>query len=604
MKKHIKKVAVLFPLIAFVFLVERCQAAKPIIHYTVTIDSANLSGFRVDMKIHDAPDTLWLAFAQHPEYNEFFWKNLRDLTVECDGEIVPIVREDSALWRAVVRKPDVVVHYRFEMTKETSPRRGSWRLFLRETGGLIGGVQTFLYIVGCEDARSTVTLVIPASWRAATGLSSEGSLNAYSASNVDQLVDSPILLGKFHEWTFFVDDIPHHAVYLPLHGTVPFDTSVFVDDIEKIVRAAMAIFKRAPYREYWFLIQDGADDALEHLNSLSLGAESSQLANNPHAFDEEIAHEFFHTWNLVSIRPKEQTKITYKETTPTPVLWWSEGVTIYYANKILRQTGILDTAEYVRSFENNIASYYQSAGNSRMSPEHASLTVNHPDPADSGYTASYYTQGMLFGQLLDIALRDSSHMRRGLDDVMKAMFEKYTRSVGFTNKDLEETSSQVCGCDLHQFFQDHIWGIHPLNLEPYLNSIGLRAVINRVVAKDSAGKPQPDLRVYAFTQLHDGHVRIYIYGVPTAWWRAGLRTGDDILAVDGQQIGSADQFREIIAGKTLGDSLVIQYLRDAKPEQTTVHLTSYELVKVDLDEIPNPTLRQQEMLKLWIAGTL
>jgi len=574
------------------------------VDYTVTIDAGDLSHFSVGMKIHNAPDTLQLAFAQHTEYNEFFWKNLKNLSVESGGETVPVVLEDSALWRAVVRKPEVEVRYRFEMPNQSGPKRRSWQLFLRGTGGLVGGVQTFLYLLGHEDIRSRVTLAIPAGWQIATGLGREDKSKTYEAANVDQLVDSPILLGKLREWTVLIGGIPHHVVYWPLPDAVPFDTGTFVNDIGRIAKAATAIFGRAAYREYWFLLQDGADDALEHFNSLTLGTASAQLAQDPHAFDEEIAHEFFHTWNLVSIRPKEQTHVTYKETMPTPVLWWSEGVTIYYANKLLRQTGFQDSATYRREFASTIVAYLQSAGNTRFSPEHASLTADHPDPADSGYTASYYTQGMLFGQLLDIAIRDSTGMQKGLDDVMKSMLEQFPRTTGFTDSDLERTAGGICGCDLYPFFEDHIRGTKPLDLEPYLRSIGLQAVIRRVTATDSTGRPVPDLRVYAFTQLDNGHVRIYIYAVPTAWWRAGLRTGDDLLTVDGETIVSAVQFRALLAQRKLGDSLVVQYLRKGVKEQTTVHLTSYDVVNVELKDLPHPSPLQQEMLRRWIAGTL
>ncbi len=591
-------------LLLLVSLVVRGQSHQPVVSYTLTIDPANLSRFRVEMKILNAPDTLRLAFARHPEYDEQFWKNLKDLTVESGGKQVPVVREDSTLWRAIVPKKNILVRYRFELANQSGQTRRSWRIFLSETGGLVGGGQTFLYLVGHENLPARVTMSIPAGWDIATGLAQTADPKTFAASNVDELVDSPLLLGTLHTWKFGVDGVPHRVVYWPLPDAVPFDTTALVNSIEQIVRSAAAIFGRPPYRDYVFLLQDGAGDALEHLNSLTLGASSAMLALNPRSFVNEIAHEFFHTWNLVRIRPKEQSFVTYKRTTPTPALWWSEGVTIYFANKLLRRAGITDSAAMIRALTAYVTAYIQNTGNSRISPEHASLTANDPDPADSGYTASYYTQGMLIGQLLDIAIRDSTDFRKGLDDVMKAMFRKFPRSTGFTDEDLERTASQVGGCDLHQFFEDHIRGTHPLELEASLLSIGLRAVISRAPAADSAGNPLPDLRVFSFMPEEDHHVRIQIYSAPTAWWRAGLRTGDDVLAINGREINRAQDFREILSRQKLGDTVTVDYLRAGQKSRTTVYLTAYERVRVELTQIPDPTPRQQEMFARWIAGTL
>jgi predicted metalloprotease with PDZ domain len=598
------KLPLIVPFLLLNSLPAQTRVEQPVVNYTISIDSSDYSGFRVEMRIRHAPDTLLLAFARHPEYDEQFWKNLRDLTVESGSVMAPLVREDSALWRVTVRGGLATVRYRFELRKQSSPTRRSWRIFLRETGGLIGGPQTFLYIVRHANIPAYVTLAIPSGWNIATGLESTADPRRYFASSVDELVDSPILVGTLRTWSFVVDTVPHRVVYWSLPRATPFDTAAVVDCIERIVRAAVTIFGRLPYRAYAFLLQDGAGDALEHLNSLTLGAPSAMLAHDPGSINDQLAHEYFHTWNLVRIRPKEQTSVTYKPPTSTPALWWSEGVTLYYANILLRRAGLLDSAAMRRHLADNIASFYQNPGNARISPEQSSMRSIEPVTSDSGYTGSYYTQGMLFGQLLDIAIRDSTDMRRGLDDVMLAMFNKFPRATGFTSLDLEQAAAEVCGCDLHHFFNDYIRGTRPLDIDSFLRNIGLHAVISRAPAVDSTGHVLPDLRVFGYVPEDDRHIRLVIFSTPNAWWLAGLRTGDDILAINGREIGSAGEFRDVLAQQTVGDTLVVDYLRAGQRGHARVPLTAYEKVRVELHQLPELTTRQHEMLLRWTAGTL
>ena len=56
---------------------------------------------------------------------------------------------------------------------------------------------------------------------------------------------------------------------------------------------------------------------------------------------------------------------------------------------------------------------------------------------------------------------------------------------------------------------------------------------------------------------------------------AGLRTGDIIVAVDGQELTRPDQLRTIVAVKRAGEEVEIEYLRDDELRRTTVTLGAY-----------------------------
>ena len=166
-------------------LAQLLTAQSPVrVEYVLSVDSATALDFRVEMRVHGVPDTLHLAMAAHPEYDDRYWRYLRDLHVQSRGRDVAVVREDSAIWRAAVENGEAVVRYRV-VPPSYSRGRGSWQVFLSASGGLIGGPHSFLYLIGHESAPSRVTLRLPASWRSATGLR-RVSDSVYSAASVDR----------------------------------------------------------------------------------------------------------------------------------------------------------------------------------------------------------------------------------------------------------------------------------------------------------------------------------------------------------------------------------------------------------------------------------
>src|SRR5260370_20825906 len=140
-------------------------APKPPLSYHVTIAAGDGASVRVVLVTPAIAGPLRLAMARHPEYDDRFWRQLRDLTVEVDGHPVPLEREDSALWRAATGGQPATVRYRLELPARDSGSRRSWRPFLTATGGLLGATQTFLYVVADTTLPARATLTLPAGWK-------------------------------------------------------------------------------------------------------------------------------------------------------------------------------------------------------------------------------------------------------------------------------------------------------------------------------------------------------------------------------------------------------------------------------------------------------
>jgi predicted metalloprotease with PDZ domain len=246
------------PLRHFADAVEvRFARSQPVLRYRLRVDSSDLSGFDVEITIRNAPDTFRLAMAAHPEYDDRYWRFLDGPRIEIAGGTGTVVRVDSALWRVTTPGGAAVVRYRLRLPPpEANP--AAWRPFLAATGGLVGGPHSFLYMVGAELAPAYVTLDLPSGWDVATGLEPTSDPHTFLAPSAGVLVDSPILVGRLRTWRFAVDGVPHRVAYWPLPQAAPFDSTAFVDAIQRVVRQAVSLFGRVPYREYVFQFVDGA----------------------------------------------------------------------------------------------------------------------------------------------------------------------------------------------------------------------------------------------------------------------------------------------------------------------------------------------------------
>jgi predicted metalloprotease with PDZ domain len=460
-----------------------------------------------------------------------------------------------------------------------------------------------MYVVGATLIPSHVTLNIPKDWEIVTGLQSTSDLKTFFAPSVFALVDAPVSIGKFKRWSFTVDNTPHRVTYWPLPDAKPFDTTALVSSIEKLVRQAVLLFGRLPYREYNFMLQDGAVGSLEHNNSVTVGAPSSQLANGVEDILPEIAHEYFHTWNLVRIHPVEYSDVTYKAPVLSKGLWFSEGLTIFYADLLLRRAGVrvFDSTRLLH-LENLIRRYSMNPAYHKFSAEKISEASYGPTDMLGDYSASTHLQGEVLGTLLDLVIRDASNGSKSMDDAMRKMLERFSGEKGFTSKDIEQTMQDVCGCNLRQFFQDYVFGNKQVDFSKYLKLIGLQHTIGWKDALSNDQKAIPDLRAFVYQVPGESFFRLGLSNPTVTWARAGLHTGDIVKTVNGKVITSFMDFRNIQRGAKIGDTVVVEVERPSGTKKIGVLITGYQQPVVQLTRFQGQTEKQKRLLDQWIDG--
>jgi S1-C subfamily serine protease len=93
-------------------------------------------------------------------------------------------------------------------------------------------------------------------------------------------------------------------------------------------------------------------------------------------------------------------------------------------------------------------------------------------------------------------------------------------------------------------------------------------------------------------------------GDPTsAWGRAGLRTGDQVISVNRKAIADARDFRAALAPVRIGDHVRVEYLRGGEHRRADVTIAGYDVVEVALEALPRLSAHQRAMRRAWLSGT-
>jgi predicted metalloprotease with PDZ domain len=585
-----------------------CRTVTPTTHYDVGPSPQDSSIF-VWMQFGRAPRSVRLAMAVHPEYDDRFWRYITDWHVDGADRRALLTKDRDNIWRVISHAGGANITYRIQLPHENATYHPVWHTFIRADGGSINPIDTFLYLPDFPNARVIIELGVgvPVVWdgpRSRVIAFADGHPMQHFETDAATLLDSPFLYGStLRFWGFEVDGVPHTIAYWPLPNAAQFDTVQFVDAIHKVVSEAIKLFGAPPYKHYNFLLEDGAYGALEHANSVTIGMPSADLARDPHAYLSELAHEFFHAWNLVRLYPEGRGTLSADPPAHSTGLWFSEGVTMYYAEALTRRAGFAERGlPRTDLLAEELESYYNNPGNSQISPELASAREVDTTGINGDYEPNYYVQGRLIGTALDLLIRDSTHDRKSLDDLMRAMYARFALKRGFTSADVERAASETCACDLHSFFEQHVRNSRPLDFTPVLSSIGYRVLVDTIPATDTTGAPLADVRVWAYPPRSGGRMRIMIQNPASVWARAGLHTGMELVSFNGVAIDSFPDFRRALRPVKLGDSVPVDVVLDGAVKRVNVKVTGYTHGRVRIIDAVDLTPVERQRRTAWLRA--
>ncbi|MDB5821749.1 MAG: family metallopeptidase [Herminiimonas sp.] len=488
-----------------------------------------------------------------------FARNIVRIRGECDGKPVVLRKLDKHTWQAASCDGPLLLHYEVY----------AWDLSVRaahldQTHGFFNGTSVFLRAIGQEDRQHVVDIQQPqgeacAGWRVATALREQGArrygFGTYIAANYDELIDHPVEMGDFALATFKAHGVPHDVV---ITGRVPnLDMERLCADLKKICSAQIALFepksRRAPMERYVFMtlaVGDGYG-GLEHRASTALICARAdlpvlgrkELSEGYRTYLGLCSHEYFHTWNVKRIKPAEFAPYALQTENYTSLLWLFEGFTSYYDDLMLVRAGSIDPEAYLKLLAKTINGVLRGSGRTKQSVAESSFDAwvkyYRQDENAPNSIVSYYTKGSLVGLALDLTIRSGTRGKRSLDDLMRALWERYGRDffgseessgLGVSASEVEALADEVTGLKLKRFFDRYVRGIDDLPLDKLLPGMGV--VLTDKRKSEKRGKAALGVRT-----TRDGSdcklANVYEGG---AGHRAGLSAGDILMAIDGLRV--------------------------------------------------------------------
>jgi len=405
--------------------------------------------------------------------------------------------------------------------------------FVDTDRGFVNGPAVFLRAEGREAEAQRLTIGrLPAQWDVATSMKPSGKLGL-EASDWAELIDHPILLGRFWRGSFRVRGVDHGFA---VDGAWPgFDGERLLADTRRICETQIRFWHgrgKPPFARYLFMLRaaDEGYGGLEHRDSSALLAARRDLPRTGVADRSDgyvgllalISHEYFHAWNVVRMKAHEFVQPDLAAEAPSRLLWFYEGFTAYYDELMLLRAGLVDLARYLRLLARPVNAVRAAPGRHVQSVAEASFDAwtkyYRRDENTANATVSYYDKGALVALLADLALRRQG---RSLDEAMRQLWQ-HEGPVG------EAEIVQATGLPL----ADWVHGTGELPLAGHLADAGVQVRVepptlaNRLGLKVSEG---------ALTGVQ---VREVQRG--SAAEAAGIAAGDELLAADGWRLRRLD----------------------------------------------------------------
>ena len=468
-----------------------------------------------------------------------------------------------------------------------------------EEFALINGAPTFITLVESPSRRRhDVRVVLPRAWtRSLSGMTAGLGENTYTAPDYDTLVDSPIVAGSPSIYEFSVGGKPHYLVNFRERAV--WNGPQAARDLAKVAETIAQFWGNVPFDRFYFLnIVGSAKNGLEHRNSTVLNIPLDATSSREGYLDwlNLASHEYFHAWNGKRLRPVELGPFDYENEIYTRALWFVEGITEYYADLFLVRAGVATRDEYLDALSEQIRSLQTTPGRLEQSAEAASydawIKYYRTDENSPNTSISYYVKGAVIGFLLDANVRRLTAGSKSLDDVMHAMFAKFSSERGFSGADFRALVADAVGAakgrEMRAWLARALETTAELDYADALAWFGLRMT-------SPAGTPRPYLGVTTRTENGKTIVTGIRRGSPAA--DAGMSLLDEIAAINGEPVPEG-RFAERLARFSPGAKVTLTITRHGTARSIDVVLAVDPRHGWQLSPVPGA---QSQHLDTWLA---
>ncbi|HUA16977.1 MAG TPA: hypothetical protein VMG31_16910 [Verrucomicrobiae bacterium] len=590
-----KPIRRLLPLLVVLLSVAAAAQARSDVAYTITLASPEQHLAEVQIILPAGADNrelqlpVWNALYQIRDFSQFVnWIRAKDRA----GNALAIHALNLSRWQIHGAAGGAIVDYQIYLD---SP--GPFGAQLNSHHAFFNLAQLLMYPVDALNAPMTLRFSqVPDSWHIATPLPS--NQQTYSAENYDRLVDSPVEIGNFQEADF--DQSGAHFRVVVDADPSDYDMGKIVAALRRIVAAAITWMNDRPFDNYTFFYhfpRGPGGGGMEHAFSTAIDINAEIEKQSFGSLTGVTAHEFFHLWNVKRIRPRTLEPVDYAKENLTRALWFSEGVTSTAEGIIQLRAGLLDQQQYLERIGDEITELERRPAHLTQSAEESSLDAwleGYPYYRRPERSISYYNKGELLGIMLDLAIRDASHGRASLRELMQWMDANYARKGRFfdDSNGVREAADAVAHADLAPFFTKYVAGLDEIPWDDFLRSVGLRVEAVPTTVPDAG---------FAASRNFDGPMKVDAVTPGSDAERAGLQVGDTILELQGNPAGEVA--RQTLALLSPGDTLTLRVRgRRGGDRELKWKIGGHQEISYQVKDLPEVTAGERARRAAWLQG--
>jgi len=425
---------------------------------------------------------------------------------------------------------------------------------------------------------------LPAGWEFGTALtktSSGDGLVHFETVSLEQLIDSPLLTGKyFREIPLAPEISPKHFLDLAADG--PEDLKLKPEAIaafDSLIRETGALYQSRHYGSYHFLVtlsDQVAHFGLEHHQSSDDRVpERTFLDDNLSLLAADLLpHEFTHSWNGKYRRPSGLATGNYESPMRGNLLWVYEGLTQYLGDVLAARSGIETDSQYRDALAHSAATLDYRPGRTWRDLQDTATAAQILYGAANEWDnwrrdVDYYPEGELIWLDVDTTIRKLTQGKKSLNDFLVA-FEGLggntpPKVVPYTFEDVVSGLNAVVPNDWARFLNERL-----TTKVDHAPLGGIAAGGYQIVYTD---------RPSEYTQAVES-----VNGTVIAWWSIGVIAGggkgDDAGKIGDVLIGSAADKAGLGPGMTIvavngrqySGELLKNAIDDAKGSSTPIEL--------------------------------
>jgi predicted metalloprotease with PDZ domain len=361
--------------------------------------------------------------------------NLAGVVVRANGQILPWRRDDVDMYGIRLEVPSGVnrleVSFDFLATPGDTGSDEDEGTSVNMTVLEWNSVVLYPAHIPVAQIPITASLTVPAGWKLGTALSvtaQQGEETSFAPVSVEQLVDSPVITGKyFREIPIAPEITPKH--YLDVAGDAADDVDLkpeYLAALNQLVRETGPLFASRHYETYHFLLSLSdliREEGLEHHQSSDNGIEEKGVSDAKLAVlnAELLPHEFTHSWNGKYRRPIGLATPDYATPQKGDLLWVYEGMTQYWGDVLAARSAFWTPESYREALAFSAARLDVKPGRTWRNLEDTAiagqiLRGGHASWSNWRRGQDYYAEGELVWLDADTTIRQLTHDKKSLND--------------------------------------------------------------------------------------------------------------------------------------------------------------------------------------------